>query len=83
MGLFSRNKSKQKPHTQHFNRLRFLADGMGLEEVRIAQTLKFLGGKAPSVFVPGIVPSISKTARFHYLYADMKKRSPESGDQAN
>ncbi len=30
---------------------------MGLEEARIVQTLKFQGGKAPSTFVPGIVPS--------------------------
>ena len=29
---------------------------MGLEEVRIVQTLKFQGGKAPSTLVPGIVP---------------------------
>ena len=34
----------------------FLAEDMGLEEVRIVQTLKFQGGKAPSTFVPGIVP---------------------------
>ena len=29
---------------------------MGLEEVRSVQTLKFQGGKAPSMFVPSIVP---------------------------
>jgi hypothetical protein len=29
---------------------------MGLEEVRIVQTLKFQGEKAPSTFVPRIVP---------------------------
>ena len=34
-----------------------LAEDMGLEEVRIVQTLKFQGGKAPSTLVPGIVPS--------------------------
>ena len=32
---------------------------MGLEEVRIIQTLKFQGGEAPSTFVPGIVPNPS------------------------
>ena len=31
---------------------------MGLEEVRIVQTLIFQGGKAPSMFVPRIVPKI-------------------------
>ena len=30
---------------------------MGLEEVRIVQTLKFQGGKAPSTFVPEVVPN--------------------------
>lgn len=34
-----------------------MAEDMGLEEVRIVQTLKFQGGKAPSTLVPGIVPS--------------------------
>ena len=34
----------------------FLAEDMGLEEVRIVQTLNFQGGKTPSPFVPGIVP---------------------------
>ena len=34
-----------------------LAEDMGLEEVRIVQTLIFQGGKAPSAFVPGIVPN--------------------------
>jgi hypothetical protein len=34
-----------------------MAEDMGLEEVRIVQTLKFQGGKAPSMFVPGVVPN--------------------------
>ena len=34
-----------------------LAEDMGLEEVRIVQTLKFQGGKAPPTFVPGVVPN--------------------------
>jgi hypothetical protein len=33
-----------------------MAEDMGLEEVRIVQTLNFQGGKTPSPFVPGIVP---------------------------
>ena len=33
-----------------------MAEDMGLEEVRSVQTLKIQGGKAPSTFVPGIVP---------------------------
>ena len=33
-----------------------MAEDMGLEEVDIRQTLIFQGGKAPSTFVPGIVP---------------------------
>ena len=33
-----------------------MAEDMGLEEVRTVQVLKFKGGKAPSTFVPGIVP---------------------------
>ena len=38
---------------------------MGLEEVRSVQTLLFQGGKAPSTFVPGIVPKfISVTTPF-------------------
>ena len=36
-----------------------LAEDMGLEEVRIVQTLKFQGGKAPSTFVPRIVPILN------------------------
>jgi hypothetical protein len=56
---------------------------MGLELVKKTQALKFQGGNTPSTLVPGVVPNISKTACFHNLYADMKKRSPESGDQAN
>ena len=32
-------------------------EDMGLEEVRSVQTLIFQGGKTPSTFVPGIVPS--------------------------
>ena len=42
-----------------------MAEDMGLEEVRSIQTLKFQGGKAPSTFVPGIVP------RFAYYHAIM------------
>ena len=36
-----------------------LAEDMGLEEVRIVQTLKFKGEKASSTFVPGIVPDVT------------------------
>jgi hypothetical protein len=39
---------------------KILAEDMGLEEVRIVQTLKFQGGKAPSTLVPGIVPTLLK-----------------------
>lgn len=35
-----------------------MAEDMGLEEVRSVQTLIFQGGKAPSMFVPGVVPKI-------------------------
>lgn len=40
-----------------FEKLLFLAEDMGFEEVRSIQTLKFQGGKAPSTFVPGFVPN--------------------------
>jgi hypothetical protein len=33
-----------------------MAEDMGLEEVRSAQTLKFQGGEHAVPFVPGIVP---------------------------
>ena len=45
----------KEPRDYHL-RANFLAEDMGLEEVRIVQTLKIQGGKAPSTFVPGIVP---------------------------
>ena len=32
---------------------------MGLEEVRMVQTLKIQGGKAPSAFVPGVVHNLN------------------------
>jgi hypothetical protein len=35
----------------------FMAEDMGLEEVRSAQTLKFQGGEHAVPFVPGIVPN--------------------------
>ena len=48
-------------------RAEILAEDMGPEEVRKVQALKFQGGKAPSTFVPTIVPIIkglSLTAPF-------------------
>ena len=46
----------KEPRDYHL-RANYLAEDMGLEEVRFVQTLKFQGGKAPSTLVPGIVPS--------------------------
>jgi hypothetical protein len=41
-------------------RAKILAEDMGLEEVRIVQTLKFQGGKAPSRLYPVLCPIICK-----------------------
>ena len=40
-------------------RAKILAEDMGLEEVSTGQTLKFQGGKAPSTFVPRVVPTFT------------------------
>jgi hypothetical protein len=47
----------KEPRDYHL-RANFLAEDMGLEEVRSVQTLKFQGGKAPSTFVPSTVPKL-------------------------
>jgi len=45
---------------------------MGLEEVRIVQTLKIQGGKAPSTFVPVVVPIfIEPFYENNYMFSKM------------
>jgi len=56
--FFSKNMHEKNRNFSIFNELRFLAEDMGLEEVRTVQTLKIQGGKASSTFVPGIVPTL-------------------------